>query len=396
MLPKTSIIVNSNIAENEAEDGSTYSIYNEAIGYNKGSIVKFNTNIYEALTTIYPLASYIWEDLIQASKYAINLQTKTNLYPSGGILNINVINGVTVVYVRSVNKYYIAKVTATVDFMSENISAPAHFNEVTTIPAPYRYDYDNPFEKENTLFWGYNAVANKYRGYDNAIYSQTTKHNAILTQSISVSACNSAILMNLSGSSIIFTVWDIYDGIQTPTQLYTETKSLIDTSLLDTYEKVCTVPFTQVKNVVFYFQARYNQQIDISLESIGGSPAFGALKTGFLDYLGQTLDKVSFNSKSYNQVSQRPNGEFVWNKDNNEANKSYTLKYNLYSDTAIFDNTLIKLLSMLDKEVVLIGDESDTSRFSSIINYGAIKATDATLETNSDKSPLSIEIENFI
>ena len=51
---------------------------------------------------------------------------------------------------------------------------------------------------------------------------------------------------------------------------------------------------------------------------------------------------------------------------------------------------------VLDKEVVLIGDNSDDIAFKVLQNYGAVTDTPSQLISNDTSSKASLTIENFI
>ena len=394
-LPKDLTYLNINVAENETETGGTYTDFNVMLGVNEGAVRKYGQNIYEALTTIYPLCHYIWEDLIYTDRHAKVPSTGQEIYPTNGQILIPITNGVTIVYVRSNNTFYKAKVTATVDFMTESITSPSNFDAVTATPAPYRYNPNFPVGETDTLFWGYNGVANKYRALDRAVGTQTVKSGAgPLTMSFSVNSINAISFFYLDATSIEVKVYDTIDP-NNPVLFYDKTVDLTDTSHLNTYEKVCTIPERYGVSSTFDFDARYSMRVDITISKISGDPKVGAIKAGLLDYLGQTLDGVSLGGKSYNTSEQRPNGEVVWNKDNKESNKVKTLGYNVKVDTGTFDAVANMVSSILDKEVVLLGDDGDPEGFTTLNSYGAITGHSGELTSNNTKSKLSISIENF-
>ena len=65
-------------------------------------------------------------------------------------------------------------------------------------------------------------------------------------------------------------------------------------------------------------------------------------------------------------------------------------------ETMKFDDMVSRLKSILDKEVVLIGDDSDEVIYRTTINYGAITDNSAELSSSSSNSKMSLTIENFI
>jgi len=389
-LPKPLTIVDSNIGDNIAEDGSTYTVYSKTAGYNKGAVVKYESNIYTALTTIYPPVKYIWEDLISTAKYAYDLPNEAVMPNSA---SIPCTANVTVVYVRSLVKYYMAKTTGNIDFTAQNPITPSDFTEIVAPPPiPYRIDSGVPSGAENTLYWGYTAVANKFRAFDSAINSQTSFLNEIYYK-FSVNAVSGLAFLNANCETLRIKITDTF----TSEVIYDVTTTMKDSSALTNYEKVCTVPPINLRNFYADVPSRYSQSLEVWFTAITGSDAkIGSIKGGLVDLLGQTLDGVDFDNKSYNSVSQRANGEYVWGESNSDANKVFNVRYNIKIETAVFDSMVNKLKDITDKEVVLIGDDSDTVVFRTLINYGAVKNASGSLSSNSTKSKLSSAIENFI
>ena len=122
----------------------------------------------------------------------------------------------------------------------------------------------------------------------------------------------------------------------------------------------------------------------------------GAIKVGFIDYLGKTLDGAEVSHKSYNEVSQRSDGTYVFNAENKESNKTAIIRYEMTVETPTFDTMVNKLKSIVDKEVVLIGDNDDSIQYLTTLNYGAVTNTSGVLKTNWEHSSLTLTIENFI
>lgn len=394
-LPKDISYYACNVSENETETGDLYIDYSLTSGYNKDTIRKYGINIYKALTTIYPLATYIWEDLIDTDKHLVTLATGAITYPTAGVLNVAITSGVTVVYVRKSGIYYIAKTTATVDFMSETEPTPAHFNAITTSPIPYRYEYALPEGEADNLYWGYEGKANRYRALDRAVGTQTIKYGSnTLTMSFQVNSANAIALFYVDATEVKIKTWDIIDPLN-PVALQEFTHSMIDVSHLNNYEKVCTIPYRGSTRTFFAFDSRYALQIDLTFTHVGVPPKVGAVKIGLLDYIGQTQDGVDVTGKSYNTSEQRSNGEIVWNKDNKESNKVHTLRYNIKLDTQTFDSVQTMITAITDKEVILLGDDGDANGYTTLINYGAITSSGANLTSNSTKSSATLTIENF-
>ncbi len=385
----------SNIGEFEDENGDTYSQYELIKGYNSGSIVAYNQKIYECVArpVIFPLAHYLWRSMIIGSEYTTSLHGQNDIYPDGNNeILIDIVDGETVVYVESNGFYYLAKATKQIDFMSEDIEDPANFNKIDITNPPYRYEYNSPASTTgSTLFWKYLSVSNQQRVFDRAIGSQSQKIDEV-TYTFDVNAVSGLVCLNVEAQSIYIKVTDKIAG----DILYEETADMIDTSHLDNYEKVCTVDWKSLATKAFLFPARYSQQVELIISNPSLDAKIGAIKFGLVESLGKTLDGVQVRNKSYNESGVRDNGEYLWNPDDKDTNKVFLIDYQLKLDTNTFDNSADKLKCITDKEVVLIGEDTDEIGYRTLVNYGAITSTDATLMSGNSKSNASIGVENFI
>lgn len=382
-------ITTSNIGEDVDENGDTYSLYNVVSGYNKDITLKYNKNIYISRGTVFSLAHYTWKSQIVGSEYAINLHTQTDIYPTNGEILINITNAVTVVYVEENESYYIAKTTATVDFMQESIENPANFTKLTD-PIFYRHEYNYPDGFNNTLYWKYVSVSNKHRAFDRAIGSQSEREDEI-TYSLTQTGVSGIIFINAVADNISILITDNITGDTHPIQ----TASMIDTSHLDNYEKVCTLSPIEQTSRFFRFASTHSVTIDITIEKIGSRAKIGAIKLGLLEDLGMTLDGVDVKNKSYNESGVRANGEYVWNPTDVPENKVSLIDYGIIYDTYAFDSIDKKMKEITDKDVVILGDERDEHAFKTLQTYCVVTSASAQLSSNSEMSHGSISIETF-
>ena len=388
-LPKDLIISDSNIAYNEDENGNLYTEYNKMSGYNKGLQVYYNWNLYTSLTTIYPMVNYIWEDLIVADKYAYDVLNEIRFATPSAV---PCLSGVTVVYVRSLDSYYKAKTTGNINFTIEDPVTHANFDKIVTPIIPYNYDFTKPSGAENTIYWSYDGVANRQRAFDSALNTQTNYEDELYFK-FTNPIIDAISFFNLSSKTVRIKVTDT----ATATILYDETTNTLDTSHIINYTTYCTSRAIQKDNIIAQkIPTRYGADVEVWIDNSSSIAKIGTIKAGILDYLGKTQDGVDVTNKSYNEISQRSNGEYVWNIDNVDLNKSLSFSYNIVIETFSFDSMMTKLKSITDKEVVLIGDDTDDVFFSSLINYGAITASNGYLKSNDTYSTLSISVENFV
>jgi hypothetical protein len=380
----------TNILQNEDEDGNEYSIFDVTMGYNKDFIIIYGTNIYRSSKTQYPLAHYTWKNLVVGSEYATNLHTQTDIYPDvSEELWIDIVDNVTVVYVESNSTYYIANKDATVDFMAESIGSPANFNEITA-PPPYRKEYNYPEGFGSTLYWEYVSVSNRQKAFDKAVGSQTEKEDEI-TYRFLQNSISSIIFLNVEASEIEVQVTDLITSTVYPLQ----TRDMIDTSHLDTYEKVCTQLPVQLQTATFKFGSAYSMQIDVAIKNPSSVAKVGVIKFGLLEDIGMTLDDVEVGNRSYNESGIRENGEYVWNPTDKESNKTSIINYDIMYDTLLFDAVDRKIKQITDKDIVLLGDERDEDAFTTLQSYCVVTSSGATLSSKSQKSHASLAVETF-
>ena len=386
-LPKDMTLTDTNVDVTKDESGVAYNVYDKTEAYNKGTVVKYGTNVYTSLTDIYKLVSFIWEDEVIGSNYCYDMKNDVVFTtPTAVPIVINV----TTVYVRSQDKYYIANKTATVDFTTESYLSPADFTEVDAT-VKYRNEYNLPSGIENTLYWGYDGSINSEKVFDSSIGTQTENTDSIYYK-FTANAISGITILYVDATEIEVKV---VDNITLDT-VTDQTVDLKDTSRLNTYEKVCTMNWKYTRKAFVQFQARYSQTIEIWIRNTGLTAKVGAIKAGLVDSLGRTVDNVAVSNKSYNEVEQRDDGSYVWNKDEKETNKVFIIGYNMLVKTTSFDTMVENMKEITDKEVVLIGDDSDETIFRTTINYGAITDSSADLNSNATNSNLSVTIENFV
>ena len=386
-IPQDTPILDSNIAYNADKDGNLYTTHNVLSPYNKGTQVYYEDMLFTSFTDIYPLAHFIWEDTIFSLRYAFDLHNdEVFATPTA----VPIVADVTVVYVRSVNKWYKAKTTATINFMTEDYVSPANFNEITGV-VPYRIAYNYPAENTNTLFWRFDGYANRANAFDNGIGTQTEYLEQIYFK-LHTENTNYISLFYLDAETVRIKITDGVGGITTDTTI-----NLIDTSHLDNYEKVCTVRWLYKQYATLAYRNMGTQTIEVWVTPSPTAYAkIGAIKAGFIDYLGKTLDGAEVSHKSYNEVSQRTNGTYVFNAENKESNTTAIIRYEMTVETPVFDMMVNKLKSIVDKVVVLIGDNDDSIQYSTTLNYGAVTNTSGVLKTHWEHSSLALTIENFI
>ena len=163
--------------------------FNRLDSYVKGSYRIYNDIIYKALQNIKAMTRYTWYNEDSNNNYGYdNLNQKIVPDPT----NVYIENGVTVVYVQSNLKYYIAKSTGYIDFTIEDPITPANFDSLGT-DTDYRFEEILPNGKKNTLNWGYEGSTNQTVMFDGVINKQSENNRSISRTDISFDSATNTI-----------------------------------------------------------------------------------------------------------------------------------------------------------------------------------------------------------
>lgn len=138
--------------------------YNKNSAYVKDSTRIYNGIIYMAQKDIAKTVNHIFHNEDSSNIYAYDLYNELNLED---LTSVSVVNGVTLVYVISNGKYFLANTTGFIDYTSEDFDAPTNFTDLGTTPTPlYRTEINNPDGRRDTLFWKYQGTTNKNKMFD--------------------------------------------------------------------------------------------------------------------------------------------------------------------------------------------------------------------------------------
>lgn len=200
------------------------SIFDKNSAYIKGSQRIYNENIYEALTDIPKTVNHIWNDLDSLDIYGYDLYTDSRI-PNP--TSVSITNGVTLVYVKSLKKYFLASATTTVNYSTMNWSTPTNFTDLGATPTPlYRTELNYPDGKKNTLYWSYVSGTNRNTMFDGVINKRTINNRFFQTTGTTT----------FSNTGVITLSNPLSDNI------YEEDKILIDgTTLNDGVYKILSI-----------------------------------------------------------------------------------------------------------------------------------------------------------
>ena len=424
--------------------------------YVLGSVRKYGNNKYIALDDIPQTVNHVWNDTDPLNTYAYDL------YSDSKITNpkvINIVNGVTLLYVMSNKTYYKAKVTATVDYTVAT-TFTSSFENLGTNPTPlYRTKLDYPNGKKDTLLWGYDGVLNKYIMLDEIMNKQTVNDRNFYTNKQVIFSTNVCLLsdplpediyaldkIKISGTQLnngyykivsiatnrlsftieeTFTNETVTANISFFTQTYIKFESLgIDriaffNIVAEKIEvKIFTGANTSIKTIemidsnwintfeLFCFNEPtrlYNSVQEIlptytqqfEITFFGDSQKIGEVIIGTASDLGDVEDSMSIDGKIYTNLEEATNGDIYVETDLTQNDILDRKQFTMVVDTNKVEYYKNHIKSLLGKPIVISGSDKDKDNISSLITYGFIKDYSFKPKFKDEKSTYTFEIREF-
>ena len=139
--------------------------YDKNSGYVKDATRIYNGIIYKAQKDIAKTVDDVFHNEDPSNIYAYNLYTESNIED---LTSVPIVSGVTIVYVITNQKYFMASTTGSVNYLTEDFEGtPANFTDLGTAPTTlYRLETNNPDGRRDTLFWKYMGTTNKNKMFD--------------------------------------------------------------------------------------------------------------------------------------------------------------------------------------------------------------------------------------
>lgn len=154
------------------------SSFNKNSSYIQGQLCIYLNNIYSALVDITPTVQFVWNSTDVNNKFGydlyndIKIPDPTNVYCTTS----------TIVWSIRNKKYYQAKATGYVNFITQDPLTPADFNDLGATPTPlYRTELNYPDGKKNTLFWEYISGTNQNTMFDEVINKRAINNRYFAT-----------------------------------------------------------------------------------------------------------------------------------------------------------------------------------------------------------------------
>jgi hypothetical protein len=382
-------LTDSSIAEDEGINGTIYPfVLIEA--YDEGVQRYYGTRLWEARADINPLANFEWKDIDPLDSYATNLHTQTvEADPSA----VSVIVG-TKVYEHSTKKYYSSLAIATVDFTAGDLANPAKFTDLGTT-ASYRYLYKIP--EENSIYWKDLGATNRNKCVDKAVNSQSEQTGTEMWFEFEVKNIDKVILFNLDAKSSTIILYDPLVGIGSP--VYEDTKddllnttSIINWRTLSQYEPIL---ISNVDWTLPFFSGTLTVRIILE-NTVSSLLKLGEILVGQNQQLGLTLDGVPITIKSSGKITQQENGDIVF-EDEGDITKVYRVfNFVVLFDSVALDTTLDQCDAMINKRIVVFGENTDEEQYRSLIVYGFSRDASPAFKSNATKSDIKFQVQRLL
>lgn len=381
-------ITDSDIGEYENADGTINMPWSRSEQIDgPGVIRQYDNKIYKSLSAIKPLVTYIWQDADPLNKY--NITTLTDTTDDGTAVPI--VNAVTTVYVVSQDKYYIAKTTGTIDFTGEDYDSPADFNPVTD--NSLRHEYYIP--EIGSLKWSYQGVSNRTASVSQAINRFSTKNATSFYQEFIVSGADAITLYNVKADSIVFEARKTSDNTLLDTQTidgvelgFTSFREWFDSSYEDpNYDtKVVVKPDYYIVDPV---------KIRITATNAVENPQIGEILPGRIKDGGETQDGVNNPTQTDSEIRENIAGELVIDGEGDASRVWRAMSIKSLIDTAAYDLYSKATEDIINKRVIVIGENTDSPQYRSLILYALAQEATPTLQSNADKSSIDFQFREL-
>lgn len=448
--PKTINLTYSSIpTENISE-------FDKNSSYVAGSVRRYGNNKYIALDDIPQTVNHVWNDTDPLNIYAYDL------YADSKIANpkaVNIVNGVTLLYVMSSKTYYKAKVSATVDYTVATTFTNS-FENLGTNPSPlYRTKLDYPNGKKDTLLWGYDGVLNRYIMLDEIMNKQTENDRNFYTNKqivfsskvctlseplsddiyaldkikISGTQSNNGYykIISIAANRLSFTVEETFisETVTANVSFFTQTYIKFESLGIDRIAffnivaekieiKIFTGANTTIKNIemidsnwintfeLFCFNEPtrlYNsvQEIlptytqEFEITFFGDSQRIGEVIIGTASDLGDVEDSMTIDGKIYTNLEEASNGDIYVETDLTQNDILDRKQFTMVVDTNRIEYYKNHIKSLLGKPIVISGSNKDKDNISSLVTYGFIKDYNFKPKFKDEKSTYNFEIREF-
>jgi len=397
-IPEDIVITDSSIVQHTDIEGTVYDVWSKTAEYPEDKTISNNGELYLSRTNIYPLATYSWNDASNTSTaIVIQLDDGTLETPTA----VPCVQDETVVYVidswqdtggDAIGKYFLyTGATGDVDFTTVDPSNPSNFSQILN----YRHEYQEPEVGKSSIYWKYLGATNRNKVIDKSYNSQSIALNTTEAWwEFEMDNPDKITLFNLEAitAKIIIYTTDINDPFyENTTDTLLDLSNIVNWRTLVRYRNIYTknadwtIPFTSgTYKVRVYLQAPTAQDLKLGEILVGQTVDFGL-----------TLDRVPIQVKSAGKIIERDNGDVVF-EDEGDISKIYTIfDFNVKFDSDTLDATLDKCSALINRRVVVFGENTDEEKYRSLVVYGFSRDASPEFASNNTKSGIKLQIQRF-
>jgi hypothetical protein len=227
------------------------------------------------------------------------------------------------------------------------------------------------------------GATNRYRMFDNIISTQTTNSGSVRVGIVPNQVANSAAFFELEGTEITISVTDPTEGL-----VYTETRSLLDTSVVLDWWTYFFEPISYLSDAVFLSLPSYSSaSISAYIDAGAATAKCGEMVLGVQRTLGVTNFDTSVSIMDYSVKTTDDFGNTII------LQRAFSKRadYDVTVETLSVASVQKVLANIRTTPTVFIGDENRTET----VVYGFYKQFNIVLSTPSVSS-CSIEVEGLV
>jgi len=364
-----------------------------------GDIRRYNFHDYKALTNIYELATYSWNNI---SSTIDGVTTKLDDKTIVDSTAVPCIQNVTTIYVidsykdiadpqDAVGKFFLYTGTnQDVDFTTIDPNNPSNFDIVIN------YRFEDIFPDENSLFWEDLGAINSRRLIDRIIKNPTIapSGNEMTYEFIYTTSTNVVAFFDINCSSIEISryrynsVSELYDIEVMPLTVF-ELKSV--EGIIDSYTWHLTELAGNLDRLLVRLPIWSNTKTIVTFKNTVSAPEVGEAIFGRAISLGTTLDEPTGTRKSFSKTKLTADGKRIVSKSSSIIDK---ITYRVIIPTTQVDSKIKTIGELLEENLLIIGDES--GRFTTLTSFGYASELPFKVKSNSNMNEYGLTINTLI
>lgn len=371
--------------------------FNNVLGVPIDEVRRYNNRDYKALTNIYPLATYSWNDPQSGTTpMCIRLSDKASMTPTA----VPCISNQTIVYVidsykdtavpkAAVGKYFMFTGTSgNIDFTAMNPLSPSQFTQVVN------FRYTDIYPDTNSLYWEDLGAVNSLKLLDGVVANATISpvQASMTYEFIFDTVVNAAAFFGMANAQSVTVTQYRWNPLTSLYDIQTFTDTLLLKSLDGVYDSYTWhfTPVGQLKDRVLVRLPIWTKtKLVVTWE--GNYPAVGECIFARLLTVGDTLDRPTGTRKTFAQTQLSADGKRTVKRYNTIKDE---ISYRVAVPTQLADSTIKMIGLLLEANLLIVGDES--GQFTTLINYGYISDLPFEIASNDTINKYGITVNTLV